>query len=42
MKAFLAGLAIALLIAVGTAVVFGVYGISAQDYFSTPEVRLSS
>lgn len=42
MKAFFAGLAIALLIAVGTAVAYGAFGISAAEYFSTPAVRLSS
>lgn len=42
MKAFFAGLVVALLIAAGTGVVYGVFGISAADYFSTPAVRLSS
>jgi len=40
MKAFLAGMVIALAVAAGTAALYGVFGISAADYFSTPEVRL--
>ena len=42
MKAFFAGLVIAVLIAAGTAVVYGEFGIGAEEYFSTPAVRLSS
>jgi hypothetical protein len=40
MKAFFAGLVIALAVAAGTAAVYGVFGISAAEYFSTPAVRL--
>ena len=40
MKAFLAGMAIALAVAAGTAALYSVFGISAADCFSTPEVRL--
>lgn len=40
MKAFLAGMVIALAVAAGTAAVYAVFGISAAEYFSTPEVRL--
>jgi hypothetical protein len=42
MKAFFAGLVIALLVAAGTGMAYGVFGISAAEYFSTPAVRLSS
>ena len=41
MKAFLAGVVIALAIAGGTAALYGVFGISAAEYFSTPAVRLA-
>jgi hypothetical protein len=41
MKAFLAGLAIALLVAVGTVIVYAEFGIGADEYFSTEAVRLS-
>jgi hypothetical protein len=41
MKAFFAGMLIALAIAGGTAALYGTFGISAAEYFSTPAVRLS-
>jgi hypothetical protein len=40
MRAFLMGVMIALAIAGGTAALYGIFGISAAEYFSTPEVRL--
>jgi hypothetical protein len=40
MKAFIAGLLIALAVAGGTAAVYSAFGISAAEYFSTPAVRL--
>ena len=40
MRAFLMGVMIALAIAGGTAALYGVFGISAAEYFSTPAVRL--
>ena len=40
MKAFFAGLVIALAVAAGTAAVYGAFGISAAEHFSTPAVRL--
>jgi hypothetical protein len=40
MKAFLAGLVIAVAIAGGSAALYGMFGISAAEYFSTPAVRL--
>ena len=42
MRAFFAGLLVAIAIAVGTAALSGMFGIAAAAYFSTPEVRLSS
>ena len=40
MKAFLAGLLIALAVAGGTAALYGTFAIGAAEHFSTPEVRL--
>jgi hypothetical protein len=42
MKAFFAGLVIAILIAGGTAIVYAEFGISAEEYFSTSAAQLSS
>ncbi|HEX6112952.1 MAG TPA: hypothetical protein VFZ10_11620 [Geminicoccaceae bacterium] len=41
MKAFFAGLLIAIAVAVGTAALYATFGIGADEYFSTPAVRLS-
>ena len=40
MKAFLVGLLIAVVIGGGAAALYGAFGISAAEYFSTPAVRL--
>jgi hypothetical protein len=41
MKAFFTGLVVAIVIAGGVAALYGAFGISAQEYFSTPAVRLT-
>jgi hypothetical protein len=41
MKAFFTGLVVAVVIAGVAAALYGAFGISAAEYFSTPAVRLT-
>jgi hypothetical protein len=40
MKAFAAGVVVALVLGIGSVIAYNAYGISAQEYFSTDAARL--